>query len=151
MAAWQLAFALFSVTLLSVCAETKHQVQEIQQLVQTQHAKPLLLEVDTSDGNFRNIANLAVEKFSSEQGFLYKILQYVNAKAQVFEGVLYIMDVFIGKTDCPAVRAGAKAEDCKVILDTAASKFFLCHYVLWSVPPFKEQRILKQDCVEVKL
>ncbi|XP_062911216.1 cystatin-C-like [Mobula hypostoma] len=150
MAAWQLAFALFSVTLLSVCAETKHQVQEIQQLAQTQQVKPLLLKVDTSDVNFQKIANFAVEKFSSEQGSLYKILQYVNAKAQVLEGVIYVMDVLIGKTDCPAARAGTKAEDCEVLLGTAASKFFLCHYLLWSVPPFKEQKLLKQDCVELK-
>ncbi|XP_062912452.1 cyclin-dependent kinase-like 1 isoform X4 [Mobula hypostoma] len=70
---------------------------------------------------------------------------------KVLEGVIYVMDVLIGKTDCPAARAGTKAEDCEVLLGTAASKFFLCHDLLWSVPPFEEQTLLKQNCVELKL
>ncbi|XP_072907640.1 cystatin-like [Hemitrygon akajei] len=151
MAPWQLAFAVFSVALLYVCAETKHRVQEIEQLAQTQHGNPLLLKVDTSDNQLQYIANLALEEFSSEKGSLFRIMQYVDTKAQVLEGILYMMDVFIGKTSCPAVSAGVNGKDCKIIQSTGASEFFMCHFVLWSIPPSKKQTTLKRSCVKINI
>ncbi|XP_078262099.1 cystatin-like [Rhinoraja longicauda] len=151
MAGWQFALAVFSLTLLSISAEPKHQVKEIQQLAQTGQGNPLLLNVDTSDNDFQAIAEMAMQELSSQKGSLYKIVQYLDAKAQVLEGILYMTNVFIGKTDCPASRTGPAAAGCKIIPSFTKSEFFMCHLVLWTPPAGTQGRVLTKECLKINL
>lgn len=83
MAGWQFALAVFSLTLLSVSAVTKHQLKEIQQLALTGQGIPSLMDIDTNDSEFQAIAEMAMQELNSQKGILFKIVQYLNAKAQV--------------------------------------------------------------------
>ncbi|XP_069786507.1 cystatin-like [Narcine bancroftii] len=151
MAGWQLALVVFSITFLLTCAEPKHTIKEIQQLAKSAHDNPSLLNVDTSDNDIQKISSMALHLFSFQKGILYHVVQYLNFKAQVFEGILYTMDVFIGKTNCPASGNEKETADCHVIQTFGQSEFYMCHFVIWTPPESTQGKVLSNSCNKLHL
>ncbi|XP_067900665.1 cystatin-like isoform X2 [Heterodontus francisci] len=152
MAGWQCLFAIFSIALISVSAFPPHSVKESQQIAPSSGDIPLVLKVDANDKGFQAIAQLALQEFSHNSGYIYQVIQFLTAKVQMFEGSMYIFDVLLGKTGCQVTKNGQQAENCQVIqVPTGQSMTYLCHFIVWKDPSSENQKVLSNDCQKLNL
>ncbi|XP_078413686.1 cystatin-like [Cetorhinus maximus] len=151
MAGWKCLLAIFSVVLVSVSAFPSPNVKEDHEIAQEGDGRPLLLKVDTSDKEFQSVVEFVQLDFSKKTKYVYKIVQYLNANVQAFEGALYIFDIVLGKTNCLYEEHEPKDRNCQVIKAEGKLEFYLCHFITWKGSSPTSQRLLESKCQKLEL
>ncbi|XP_060687010.1 cystatin-like [Hemiscyllium ocellatum] len=146
MAGWPCFLVIFLTVLVSAPAFPSQNVKGHQQIAQNKEGRPLEMKVDTNDAEFQAIVALAIQEFSKKSAFIYDIVQYLTVDVKVFEGVLYVFDIVLGKTNCPVINRGKPDENCQIIRAEGQSEFYLCHFIVWKCPYSEKKKILLSNC-----
>ncbi|XP_078412826.1 cystatin-like [Cetorhinus maximus] len=129
---WQCRCALFNIVLISVSA--------INEGPQSEPINPNNEEVQSS-------LDFAVESFNtfSNDDHLFKVTRVVSAQTQDIGGILYILVVELGKTQC---RKGddENLTSCSRVETAGRSENLLCHFEVLNAFWRYERDLLRSDC-----
>ncbi|XP_055495362.1 cystatin-C-like isoform X2 [Leucoraja erinacea] len=76
-------------------------------------------DISVDDANMVKAANFAVVKYNmkSNEAYLYKTERIVTAKQQIVNGVLFYIEMYIGKTECRKTGS-EQLESCAFVSPT---------------------------------
>ncbi|XP_075720605.1 cystatin-2-like [Rhinoderma darwinii] len=102
---------------------------------------------DPSDPDVVKAAIFAVNGFNqlSNEEYDYKLMKIVSAESQVVAGVLYVLNVEIGRTECKRDTTNEK-HSCNIIQDSKLAKTLLCTLTVLDVPWENEEALLSSSC-----
>ncbi|XP_069092668.1 cystatin-like [Pleurodeles waltl] len=95
----------------------------------------------------QNAATFAMNAYNeqSKDEYVSKVLHVVSAKAQVVAGVIYTMEVKVGRTQCKK-GSTVNADSCALMLTPGLRQTFLCNFEVLEVPWQNEEKLLQSSC-----
>ncbi|XP_044144475.1 cystatin-like [Bufo gargarizans] len=102
---------------------------------------------DPSDPYVVKAATFAVREYNKlpNEVYDYKLMKIVSAEAQVVAGVIYVLNVEIGRTDCKRASTSEKSS-CDIIQDPKLAKTLLCEFAVLEVPWENVESLLSSFC-----
>ncbi|XP_032090268.1 cystatin-like [Thamnophis elegans] len=108
-------------------------------------------DVPVTNEGVKEAAAFAVEQYNkgSQNANYFKELTIVKAKAQVVEGMKYILTVEVGKTVCEKSNGPmtfSEIQECELAPQDQREKL-TCDFQVWSRPWLKETQVVGSSCL----
>uniref|UniRef100_UPI00398E77B7 cystatin-like n=1 Tax=Pristiophorus japonicus TaxID=55135 RepID=UPI00398E77B7 len=129
---WQSLCVLFNIAFLSVSAMKERLDPEL---------------IDPNNEGVQSSLDFAVESlnFFSKDDHLFKVTRIVSAQVQGIGGLLYILDVELGRTQCKK-GADENVKFCSITETAGTSENLLCHFEVLSTFWRHERNLLQSQC-----
>ncbi|XP_032880902.1 cystatin-like [Amblyraja radiata] len=105
-------------------------------------------DISVEDANLVKAANFAVVKYNmkSNEAYLYKTERLVTAKQQIVNGVLFFIEMYIGKTECRKTGS-EQLESCAFVSPTEVKH---CNFKVLTIPWKEECTLLSDTCSSIR-
>ncbi|XP_040283338.1 cystatin-like [Bufo bufo] len=102
---------------------------------------------DPIDPDVVKAATFAVSEYNQlpNEVYDYKLVKILSAETQVVAGIIYVLNVEIGRTDCKRASTGEKSS-CDIIRDSKLAKTLLCEFAVLEVPWENVESLLSSYC-----
>ncbi|XP_068135675.1 cystatin-like [Hyperolius riggenbachi] len=103
--------------------------------------------IDPSDPQVLQAARFALSGFNQQlkEDYKFKLLKVVSAEAQVVAGVIYTVNVDIGKTDCKK-DSTSDAQSCSLMQNSNLAQTLSCTFKVLEVPWENVEKVLYASC-----
>ncbi|KAM9316784.1 cystatin-2-like [Gastrophryne carolinensis] len=103
--------------------------------------------VDPSDPNVVKAARFAINGFNqqSKNEYKYKLMNILSADEQIVEGVIYTLNVQMGKTDCRK-DSTMDIQTCSLMQKSNTAKTLFCTFKVLEVPWEHVESLLSYSC-----
>ncbi|XP_077342341.1 cystatin-like [Lithobates pipiens] len=104
--------------------------------------------IDPNNQDVLKAATFAVNSFNqqSKKDYEYKLVKVVSAKSQIVAGVIYTLNVEIGKTDCKKGTTN-DIQSCSLMQDSHLAQTLFCTFRVLEVPWEHVENLLSFSCM----
>ncbi|NXA39365.1 CYT protein, partial [Eudromia elegans] len=110
---------------------------------------PLLgapMNVAENDEGLQRALHFAMAQYNraSNDKYSSRVARVISAQRQIVAGVKYIIEVEVGRTNCP--KSVSDLQSCAFHEAPELAKRVTCSFVVYSVPWLNQTRLLKNTC-----
>ncbi|XP_025897523.1 cystatin-like [Nothoprocta perdicaria] len=99
-----------------------------------------------NDEGLQRALRFAMAQYNRESNDKYssRVARIISAKRQIVAGIRYIIEVEIGRTNCP--KSVPHLQDCAFHEAPGMAKRSTCNFVVYAVPWLNQTKLLKSTC-----